>query len=167
MRTLIIENGRHRRFMFPICDQCCAAGILGHVGSLHLGEHSAAAETARALGHCDILADIVHFLDQFCARLFRVPVIKSVNTGQDHKMICLDHLGDLGSQTVIVTDTDFFGRDRIVLVHDRQDTALQQAVYRVLGVQEALAFLHVLEGDEHLCDIESEFVRDLLVGIQQ
>ena len=153
--------------MLAIGDQRRAPGILGHIGGLLLGQHAAAAEAARALGDGDILTYIVDFLDQFRAGLFRVLVVEAVDAGEDHEMIRLDHLGDFRSKTVIVAHADFLGRDRIVLVHDWQDVALQQAVDSVLGVQEALALLHILEGHEDLGDVKSELVRNLLVGIQQ
>ena len=107
------------------------------------------------------------FFDQLGAWLFRVLVVEAIDAGEDHQMVRLDHLGDFCGEAVIVAHTDFFGRDRVIFVHDWQNIALQQAVNSVLGVQETLALFHVLKGNEHLCDIESKIMGNLFVGVQQ
>ena len=43
-------------------------------------------------------------------------------------MLRLHHLRDLGGKPVIVADADLFGGDRVVLVDDRHDAGLQQAM---------------------------------------
>ena len=111
-----------------------------------------------------------HVLDLFHEariRIVRIAVIKPVDAGQDDEVARPDHLGDLGGKAVVVTDADFLGRDRVVLVHDRHDARFEQAVDGIARVEEAPVILEIAKRQQHLRDVETEFVPNLLVGVEQ
>ena len=44
---------------------------------------------------------------------------------------------------VVVTDFNFSGRHRIVLIDDRNNVVIQQRAQRIAGVEEALSVFHI------------------------
>ena len=109
----------------------------------------------------------MHRFDQLGARLRRIAIVQPVDAGEDHQMLRLDHLRDLGGQPIIVADANLLGGDRVVFVDDRQDVGREQAVDGVLGVEEARVILKVTERDQDLRDIEPVLVTDMLVRVEQ
>ena len=96
-----------------------------------------------------------------------VAVVKAVDAGQDDEIGRTDHLRDLGREPIVVADADFLRRDRVVFVHDRHDPGFQQAVDRIARIEEAAVILEIAQRQKNLCDLEAEFVTDLLVRIQE
>ena len=91
----------------------------------------------------------------------------AVDPGKDDEIVRPDHLGDLGRQPVVVADTDFLGGDGVVLVDDRHHVRFEQAMHRIARVEEAPVVFEIAERQQHLRDIEAEFVPHLLVGVEQ
>ena len=73
-------------------------------------------------------------------RIFaRIGGVQAFLIGQDHQRIGFDQIGDQGAQGVVVTELDFVGDHRVVLVDDRQDLVLQQRHQGGAGIQIAFA----------------------------
>ena len=82
-------------------------------------------------------------------------------------MVGLDHVRDLGRETVIIANSDFLGRDRVILVHHRHHAMFEQALDRVADIEEAAALLDIAERHQDLPDNEAMLGGNLAVGVQQ
>ena len=76
--------------------------------------------------------------------------VEAVDVGEQHEAIGAGHGGDAGREAVIVAIADLGGRDRVVLVDDRNAFQLQKLGERVAGVEIAAALLGVAERDQDL-----------------
>ena len=82
-------------------------------------------------------------------------------------MIRLDHVGDLGGETIIVANPDFLGGDGVILVHHRHHAMLEQALDGVADIEEAAALLDIAQRHEDLADNIAVLGGNLAIGVQQ
>ena len=153
--------------MLAIGDIGRAARFLRHVGGLELGRHAAGAERALAGRRLHIFADVADFLHQLCLGVVGIAIIEPFHAREDHEVLGPDHLRHFGGQAVVVADADFLGRDRIVLVHDRDHPGFEQAVDGIAGVEEPPVILEIAQRQQDLRDLETVFMADLLVSVEQ
>ena len=84
----------------------------------------------------------------------RVAVIQPIDVGQHDEEVGVDQVRDERGQSIVVTESNLFGRDRVVLVDERQRAHLQQLVQRALRVSIVSAAHDVFGGQQHLADCD-------------
>ena len=94
----------------------------------------------------------------------RRPRVQRVDVGEQHEQVGADELGDEGGEPVVVAEADLVGRDRVVLVDDRQDAQREQAVHGALGVRARGRVLEVARGEQHLAGDDAVAVERVLVA---
>lgn len=79
---------------------------------------------------------ILHYLDGLGVRVCaRVLVVQTVDIGHEKQEVRVDHACCDGRQRVVVTKLDLRDCQGVVLIHDGDDTQVQQLVERVLRIQ--------------------------------
>jgi len=80
--------------------------------------------------------------------VLRVAGVDAANIGQGDEQVSIDPDRRRRREHVVVTDPDLLGRDRVVLVDDRNDAPLEQRLDRVPEVREPLRVLEVVLGQQ-------------------
>ena len=119
----------------------------------NLGQHAAAADcTAGAAGHrfeCDIAGPpFMH--EQRIGIAAWVGRIKTLLVCQYDQCVGVDQVGHQRTKRVVVTELDFIGDHRIVLINDRHHAKLQQCKQRRARIQVAFAIRQVGMGQQYL-----------------
>ena len=119
-----------------------------------LCRHSPCAETAScgSFGHFhEMTVQMIHFRNKDRVRIFvGIVRVEPVDIGEEQEKICLDQSCDDGRKTVVVSEFDIVGSDRVVLVHDRDDSHLKELIKGIPGVHTALSVCDSLLGHEDL-----------------
>ena len=76
--------------------------------------------------------------------------VQAIDIGQQDQCVCHDELRDAGSEAVVVPVADLFRCDRIVLIDNGNDTAIDQAPESAARVQEATPILCVFGREQDL-----------------
>ena len=87
--------------------------------------------------------------------------------GQNHQCVGLDQVGDQRSEGVVVAEPDLLGRDRVVLVDDRDGIELQQGAQRRARVEVPLAIGEVFVREQDLGGVQAMRAKAGLVGLHQ
>ncbi len=80
----------------------------------------------------------------------RIGAVQPIDIRQQHQRIRLHHLRHARGQPVIVAETDFLGRHRIVFVHDGNGPEIEQGAQGVAGIQIAAAVFAVFRRQQNL-----------------
>ena len=91
------------------------------------------------------------------------PSTSDSSTRQSALTICATR----AAEAVVVAVADLGGRDRVVLVDDRDRAEAQQRRERVAGVQVAAPLLGVAEREQHLRDREAALLEHFLPGVRE
>ena len=105
----------------------------------------------RHLGEVGVAADIVDLAGRAAAG---VGVEDARDVGEQHEQVGRNQVRGQRSEPVVVPEPDLVGGHRVVLVHDRDDTQVQQPVERAPRVAVVRAAHHVLGGEQHLPDAQ-------------
>ncbi|MNT04455.1 hypothetical protein D3C72_1390340 [compost metagenome] len=138
--------------------------------SAQLGLHAATTQrTTGTTGH-GIQARIIGtgFVDQLRIRVVaRVGIEHAVAVGEDHQQVGFDQVGDQRGQGVVVTETDFVGDHRVVLVDYRHDAQLDQGAQGAARIEVTLAVGQVIVGQENLRRVPAMLGKARLPGLHQ
>ncbi len=93
--------------------------------------------------------------------------VEPVDVGQKHEAIGRHHAGDARGKPVIVAVTDLGGRDRVVLIDDRDRSELEKRLDRVARVEVAPPLLGVAKSDEDLRRRKPALAENGLVGMRE
>ena len=100
-----------------------------------------------------VVGQLVDVLEQ--SRLVREPgvgVVETLDVGEQHHQVGVDHRGDQRGERVVVAEADLVDGDGVVLVDHRHRAECQQPLEGVAGVQERLAVPCVVTREQHLAD---------------
>ena len=81
-------------------------------------------------------------------------VAHALDVGQDHERIGRDQVADQRGELIVVAELDLLGRDRVVLVDDRDHAVVEQRAQGEPRRQEPAAVAEVVVGDQDLADRE-------------
>ena len=88
-----------------------------------------------------------------CVRVgARVALVDRVDVGEQDEQVSGDEVGDERGQPIVSTEADLVGRDRVVLVQQRDDAQRQQPLERAAGVAVVRPADDVFAGQQHLAD---------------
>ncbi len=137
----------------PVGDHHVHAGGGGDAGGLDLGAHAASRKLGRRAAR-DRLDGGRNTFDDGRELRMRVAVaagpIKSFNVGEQDQEIRARHRRHPRRQAIVVAVADFAGRNRVVLVDDRDRAHRQEPRQRLAGVEIAAALFGVLQGQQDL-----------------
>ena len=151
-------------------DDGVLPGQAHHAGRFQLARHPAAAQRGPFLCHQvpDAAREAAHGGDD--AELpVGVLLIKAFHVGKDDHQGNAEQIRDVGREAVVVSERNrqFVDRDRIVLVHDRDDAVFEHRAKRVADVEIAGAVLEIVGGEEHLGGDESARGERFLVALHE
>ena len=165
-----VEQPAHRMRLGTARNDRGATGMGCDLRCLELGVHAAAAHTACGVArHAEMfVADRVDDLEE--SRLVvraRISVVEAVDIRQQHEEIGHHGLCNARGQSIVVAVAQLVGRDRVVLVHDRHDTMLEQLLERAAGVEESSFDLGVVGRQQNLCGLDVVTTQRFLVGMHE
>ena len=76
--------------------------------------------------------------------------VETIDIRQQDQEICLDHGCHLGTQGIIISNLEFFNRDCIVLIDNRNGPSLQEDRKGLVGIFIAALIDKVILGQEDL-----------------
>ena len=96
-------------------------------------------------------------------------IVEAVDVGEDNQQVGAHQVADEGGQVVVVAEfeLEFIGGHGVVFVDDGHHPPLEQGEQGIAGVEEALAGLQVVVGQEDLGHLEAEAGEGLFVGQHQ
>ena len=153
MQSAAFGDARDRMEDAPVGDHHVSAGRRCDARGLDLGAHAAARQFGRrAAGHRLDLGR--HALDDRQQSRLRVAVrrriVKPGDVGEQDQEVRARHGGDPRREAIIVAVADLAGRDRVVLVDDRDCAHGEETAERRARVEIAAALLRVLQGQQDL-----------------
>ena len=170
MQRAPLLQRRQRAVDVAVRDRHGAARLRRDARRHKLGAHAARRIAGRRLAahRLDLRRDRRHH-GNVCRRgiAARVGGVEAVDVGQQHELVGLHHFGDARGKAVIVAETDFRGRDGVVLVDHRDAAEAQQRVQRGARVEVAAAVLGVVERQQQLRGGEVLRRQRLAPGLRQ
>jgi tRNA(Ser,Leu) C12 N-acetylase TAN1 len=100
-------------------------------------------------------------------RLERRTRVERVDVRQQHEQVGLHELRDERGEPVVVAEPDLVGRDGVVLVDDRQDPQVEEALHGALRVAAVRRVLEVSGGQQHLAGHDLEAAQAVLVAVDE
>ena len=97
----------------------------------------------------------------------RVRRVEARLVGEEHEDVGLDEIGDERAQRVVVAEADLVGRDRVVLVDDRNDGEREQREERRARVEIAAAVGEVVVRQQDLRRVQAELRERRFVGLHE
>ena len=87
--------------------------------------------------------------------------------GEQHQHVGLDEIGDERAERVVVAEADLVGRDRVVLVDDRDDVERKQREERRARVEIAAAIREIVVREQDLRGVQAELRERRLVRLDE
>jgi hypothetical protein len=117
-------------------------------GRLDLGHHAAGPDPSGAAQRdADEVAVAPNLREPARTWLPRITVVQPVDIREQHQPVGADEVRDQGRQSIVVTEPDLVGRDRVVLVDDGHDSHAEQLFERTLRVAMVDPAHHVVGGE--------------------
>ena len=136
-----------------------------HIGGLQLGSHAAGAEAAdtvtrqRAQG----IIDGLYLFNELGVGIgARIGGKQPLLVGQQDQQIRIRQNGGPCGEVVVVPHLDLGGRHRVIFVDDRNNAVIKQGAHGIAGVEVALPIFQIGAGQQHLADMQTVEVEQIL-----
>lgn len=133
-------------------------GAARDISGLQFCSHPAGSQTRDAIpgNGAQRIINTVHIFNQLRLRVGAgIGGEQALLIGQQQQLIGASQNCRQRREVVVITNLNFGGCYRVILINDRNNVVIQQRAERIAGIEEALSVFHICTRQQHLPDVNT------------